>query len=222
MNIRLVYNILCKKTILVEVHRICFNYNVQIPNYHQTYSVSNAYSKQLTSVNRFDVPYIIACFRSSVSGSGLYAFQTPDANSIITLQDNNRDLMEYISSLSQIFCTFILFKKMLKLFVGSKSSLLSSIRSSSFVRSNMQSTRSFTAAEPDYEKRVGESFQRQGFRGFIGAELTQVKPGFVEIQLPYQKGLTYIQRSSTLSLLTFFQMDEGNNMGSFMVVLSQL
>jgi uncharacterized protein (TIGR00369 family) len=43
---------------------------------------------------------------------------------------------------------------------------------------------------PDFEARVRDSFSRQPFMGFIGAELAVIEPGFCEIHLPYRKELT--------------------------------
>lgn len=48
----------------------------------------------------------------------------------------------------------------------------------------------FTPKVSDYAGRVAESFARQGIMGLIGAELTAVEPGFVEIRLPWRKDLT--------------------------------
>lgn len=48
----------------------------------------------------------------------------------------------------------------------------------------------FRAADPDFEKRVRESFNRQAVMHLIGARMTRVEPGFVEIELPYRKDLT--------------------------------
>ncbi|MCH7478232.1 MAG: PaaI family thioesterase [SAR324 cluster bacterium] len=45
------------------------------------------------------------------------------------------------------------------------------------------------AVDPDFERRVRDSFARQTFMGFIGAELAEVRPGFCEIRLPYRKEL---------------------------------
>lgn len=44
--------------------------------------------------------------------------------------------------------------------------------------------------DPNYEARVRDSFARQPFMGFIGARLTELRPGFCEIQLPYRDELT--------------------------------
>lgn len=41
----------------------------------------------------------------------------------------------------------------------------------------------------DFEARVRDSFSRQPFMAFIGAELTAVTPGAVEMVLPFQEGL---------------------------------
>ncbi len=46
------------------------------------------------------------------------------------------------------------------------------------------------AADPDFERRVRNSFARQAFMGFIGSELAEVRPGFCEIRLPYRKELS--------------------------------
>ncbi len=42
----------------------------------------------------------------------------------------------------------------------------------------------------DYEERVRSSFARQVVMSTIGAELTSVTPGIVEIEMPYSKALT--------------------------------
>lgn len=43
---------------------------------------------------------------------------------------------------------------------------------------------------PDFEERVRSSFARQGAMRTIGAELTFVAPGTVEIEMPYSEALT--------------------------------
>lgn len=43
---------------------------------------------------------------------------------------------------------------------------------------------------PDYEERVRKSFARQSVMTTIGAELTLVTPGTVEIEMPYSGALT--------------------------------
>jgi len=45
-------------------------------------------------------------------------------------------------------------------------------------------------ADPDYEERVRSSFARQAAMDTIGAELTSVTPGTVEIEMPYSTALT--------------------------------
>ena len=44
--------------------------------------------------------------------------------------------------------------------------------------------------DPDYINRITNSFHRQPFMEFIGAELVKVEPGFCEIHLPYHKNLS--------------------------------
>ncbi len=48
----------------------------------------------------------------------------------------------------------------------------------------------FTPKNPDFEARVRDSFARQGIMELIGARLTRVEPGLVEIELPYRAELT--------------------------------
>jgi len=43
---------------------------------------------------------------------------------------------------------------------------------------------------PDFEERVRASFLRQAAMSTIGAELTRVTPGIVEIEMPYAAALT--------------------------------
>ena len=47
----------------------------------------------------------------------------------------------------------------------------------------------FTPSNPDFEKRVRDSFSRQPFMTFIGAFLVEVAPGFCEIRVGYKKEL---------------------------------
>src|SRR5215510_8281625 len=42
----------------------------------------------------------------------------------------------------------------------------------------------FAAVNPDFENRVRKSFARQAFMSTLGATLTRVEPGAVEIRLP--------------------------------------
>ncbi len=48
----------------------------------------------------------------------------------------------------------------------------------------------FQTRNDDYAKRVRASFARQGFMATLGAEISGVTPGLVEIRLPYDNGLT--------------------------------
>lgn len=44
--------------------------------------------------------------------------------------------------------------------------------------------------DPDFKKKVSESFARQGFMDYIGATLFEVKPGYCEIHLFYREELS--------------------------------
>jgi uncharacterized protein (TIGR00369 family) len=44
--------------------------------------------------------------------------------------------------------------------------------------------------DPDYRRRVHDSFARQGLMATFGAELASVEPGSVEIEVPFVPGLT--------------------------------
>src|SRR3989304_1856778 len=48
----------------------------------------------------------------------------------------------------------------------------------------------FSAPDPAFESRVRASFERQGIMRLIGARMTHVTPGRVEIELPYRADLT--------------------------------
>lgn len=48
----------------------------------------------------------------------------------------------------------------------------------------------FEAIDPAYESRVRESFSRQTVMSTIGAKMTVVSPGFVEIELPFRSDLS--------------------------------
>ncbi len=48
----------------------------------------------------------------------------------------------------------------------------------------------FTPKDPKFEARVRASFGRQGIMTLIGARLTRVVPGLVEIELPYRAELS--------------------------------
>jgi len=46
------------------------------------------------------------------------------------------------------------------------------------------------ARDPDFEHRVRDSFARQPFMGLLGIELVDVRPGAVEMRVPYREELT--------------------------------
>jgi uncharacterized protein (TIGR00369 family) len=48
----------------------------------------------------------------------------------------------------------------------------------------------FTAVDPDYERRIRESFSRQAAMGLIGATISRCEPGAVDLTLPYRGDLT--------------------------------
>ncbi len=48
----------------------------------------------------------------------------------------------------------------------------------------------FKPRDPDYQNRVGSSFDQQTVMQLIGARLAAVEPGRVEIELPYRQDLT--------------------------------
>lgn len=48
----------------------------------------------------------------------------------------------------------------------------------------------FAASDPEYATRVLASFERQGIMRLIGARVSRVEPGHVEIELPYRADLT--------------------------------
>jgi uncharacterized protein (TIGR00369 family) len=47
----------------------------------------------------------------------------------------------------------------------------------------------FQAQDPDFAQRVRDSFDRQTIMGLIGARMTRVEPGEVEIELPFRADL---------------------------------
>ncbi len=51
-------------------------------------------------------------------------------------------------------------------------------------------TPAFAPKDPEFEARVRASFGRQGIMTLIGARLTRVEPGLVEIELPFRADLT--------------------------------
>lgn len=50
--------------------------------------------------------------------------------------------------------------------------------------------KAFTAPDPEFATRVRASFERQGIMRLIGARISRVEPGHVEIELPYRADLT--------------------------------
>jgi uncharacterized protein (TIGR00369 family) len=48
----------------------------------------------------------------------------------------------------------------------------------------------FVPADPGFERRTRESFDRQGAMAHLGASLGRVEPGFVEILLPFRPELS--------------------------------
>lgn len=48
----------------------------------------------------------------------------------------------------------------------------------------------FEPGDPGYEQRVRETFARQGLMATFAAELRSIKPGAVEIEVPFSPGLS--------------------------------
>ena len=48
----------------------------------------------------------------------------------------------------------------------------------------------FVAQDPDFERRVRASYERQRFMATLGARLVRVEPGLCEIELDYRIDLT--------------------------------
>lgn len=48
----------------------------------------------------------------------------------------------------------------------------------------------FTVSDPNYQTRIRESFARQGLMTLMGAHLSLVEPGCVEIEMPFSATLT--------------------------------
>jgi uncharacterized protein (TIGR00369 family) len=48
----------------------------------------------------------------------------------------------------------------------------------------------FETADPDFAERVRHSFGRQGLMTHLGAAMTKVEPGLVEIEMPFGEELT--------------------------------
>lgn len=47
-----------------------------------------------------------------------------------------------------------------------------------------------TPTDPEFAARIRESFAAQGLMRSLGAVMGEIRPGFVEIELPFSKGLT--------------------------------
>lgn len=45
------------------------------------------------------------------------------------------------------------------------------------------------AQDPEYERRVREDFAKQAAMAFLGARMTRVEPGLVEVELPFRAEL---------------------------------
>lgn len=55
---------------------------------------------------------------------------------------------------------------------------------------NEVTTRRFEPRDPNYERRIRDSFARQGFMTTLGVEIDRIEPGAVDLALPYRTGLT--------------------------------
>jgi len=54
----------------------------------------------------------------------------------------------------------------------------------------MADAKRFTASDPDYDRRVRESFSEQGLMKHLGARLTALQPGMAELRANYRQELT--------------------------------
>lgn len=54
----------------------------------------------------------------------------------------------------------------------------------------MTESQEFTTSDPNYQDRIRESFARQGLMTLMGARLSLVEPGCVEIEMPFSDTLT--------------------------------
>src|SRR5215813_2328100 len=54
----------------------------------------------------------------------------------------------------------------------------------------MTSMREFAAPDPNYERRVRQSFSQQGLMKHLGARLTELKPGAAELRAMFREELT--------------------------------
>ena len=48
----------------------------------------------------------------------------------------------------------------------------------------------FQPRDPNFQQKVRDSFDQQKFMAHIGAQLTEVSPGYCEIRVPFQESLT--------------------------------
>jgi uncharacterized protein (TIGR00369 family) len=48
----------------------------------------------------------------------------------------------------------------------------------------------YQPADPNFADRIRESFARQGFMTLLGAAITRIEPGLVEIEVPFRLDLT--------------------------------
>lgn len=46
------------------------------------------------------------------------------------------------------------------------------------------------ARDPNYDERTRASFNKQGFMHYLGARITTLRPGFVEIEVPFSESLS--------------------------------
>lgn len=54
----------------------------------------------------------------------------------------------------------------------------------------MTESQGFTISDPNYQGRIRDSFARQGLMTLMGARLSLVEPGCVEIEMPFSDALT--------------------------------
>jgi len=54
----------------------------------------------------------------------------------------------------------------------------------------MGTTEHFAIPDPNYEQRVRQSFSQQGLMSYLGARLTELKPGMAEVRAAFREELT--------------------------------
>lgn len=54
----------------------------------------------------------------------------------------------------------------------------------------MTESQGFTVSDPNYQYRIRDSFARQGLMALMGARLSLVAPGCVEIEMPFSDTCT--------------------------------